>query len=97
MVSIGTLLLIQFGFILILIIGWAIRNLWIKNKKLTKIVEEQDRYLKSVYDGIKYSQERVKEIDSKQIFQSDDEIGWFFTNLKKLQEVLTDYIQNIKV
>ena len=40
------------------------------------------------------SDKKVKEIDSKQIFQSDDEIGWFFTGIKEIQELINEY--NIK-
>jgi hypothetical protein len=40
------------------------------------------------------SNKKIKEIDSKQIFQSDDEIGWFFTGIKEIQELINEY--NIK-
>ena len=41
-----------------------------------------------------FSWPTLKEIDSKQIFQSDDEIGWFFTGIKEIQELMNEY--NIK-
>jgi hypothetical protein len=34
---------------------------------------------------------RLKQIDDKNIFHSDDEIGWFFTELKKIQEALNEF------
>ena len=37
------------------------------------------------------SDRKVKEIDSKQIFQSDDEIGWFFSGIKEIQELINEY------
>jgi hypothetical protein len=97
MVSIWTVLFIQLGIILLAVIAFILRNYYIKNKKLTTIVEQQDVYIREVYNAIKYSEEKIKEIDSRQIFQSDDEVGFFFTNLKKLQELLSEYIKNVKI
>lgn len=97
MVNIWTVIIIQVVFLSLLVIGFIIRNFFIKNKKLTKIVEQQDKYIKDIYEAIKYSEKKVKEIDQKQIFQSDDEIGWFFTNLKELQTTLSEYIKNVEI
>lgn len=96
MVNIWWVLLIQLIFLFLIIIGIIIRNLYIKNNKLKQIVEKQDSYITEIYQSIKYSEEKIKEIDSKQLFQSDDEVGFFFTNLKKLQNALSEYIIHIK-
>ena len=37
------------------------------------------------------SDRKIKEIDSKQTFQSDDEIGWFFSGIKEIQELINEY------
>jgi hypothetical protein len=42
------------------------------------------------------SNKKIKEIDSKQIFQSDDEIGWFFNGIKEIQELINEYNINHK-
>ena len=39
---------------------------------------------------------KIKEIDSKQIFQSDDEIGWFFKGIKEIQDLINEYNINHK-
>jgi hypothetical protein len=56
----------------------------------------QEKYILEFYDLVKQSEMKIKEIDSKQLFQSDDEVGFFFTNLKTIQEALSDYIKFIK-
>ena len=89
-------LLIQLGLILIGCIIWIIRNLYIKNKKLEQIVSSQDKYLNDMYDTIKMTESKIKEIDANQIFQSDDEIGFFFQAIKSIQEQLSEYIKFIK-
>ena len=67
-----------------------------KVEKLESIIEVQEKYITEFYDLIKQSEYKIKEIDDKQLFQSDDEVGFFFTNLKIIQEALSDYIKFIK-
>jgi hypothetical protein len=40
---------------------------------------------------VKESDKRIKEIDSKGTFKSDDEVGYFFNELKKIQDSLTNF------
>lgn len=91
-----SLLVINIIIILALIVGYIIWNLMKKVEKLESIVEVQEKYIMDFYDLIKQSEIKIKEIDSKQLFQSDDEVGFFFTNLKTIQEALSDYIKFVK-
>jgi 6-pyruvoyl-tetrahydropterin synthase len=81
---------------IIIILGYIIYNLMIKVEKLETINETQEKYILEFYQLVKYSEERIKEIDSKQLFQSDDEVGFFFTNLKNIQELISEYVKFIK-
>ena len=67
-----------------------------KVEKLESMIEVQEKYIMDFYNLVKQSEIKIKEIDSKQLFQSDDEVGFFFTNLKTIQEALSDYIKFIK-
>jgi hypothetical protein len=40
---------------------------------------------------IEHSSERLKKIDTKGTFESDDEIGWFFEQIKVIQERLNNF------
>ena len=51
----------------------------------------QDTYIQQISTIMTESNRKIKEIDSKQIFQSDDEIGWFFTGIKEIQEYINEY------
>jgi uncharacterized membrane protein YukC len=82
--------------IIVAVIGYVIWNLLTKVEKLEKTIEAQENYILNFYDLVKTSEDKIKEIDSKQLFQSDDEVGFFFTNLKTIQEALLDYIKFIK-
>jgi hypothetical protein len=43
---------------------------------------------------IEHSSERLKKIDNKGTFESDDEIGWFFEQIKVIQERLNNFKLN---
>lgn len=90
------LIYINIGVILLGIIGYIIWNLLKKTEKLETQIAVQEKYILEFYDLVKQSELKIKEIDSKQLFQSDDEVGFFFTNLKTIQEALSDYIKFIK-
>ena len=92
----GTLILINLTFVFFGVIGYVIWNLMKKAEKLEKMIEVQEKYITEFYDLVKQSEVKIKEIDEKQLFQSDDEIGFFFTNIKMIQEALSDYIKFIK-
>jgi hypothetical protein len=87
---------ILLALIIVAIIGYVIWNLLTKVEKLEKTIEAQENYILNFYDLVKTSEDKIKEIDSKQLFQLDDEVGFFFTNLKTIQEALSDYIKFIK-
>jgi hypothetical protein len=92
----NTIIIINIIIILALIIGYIIWNLMKKVEKLESMIEVQERYIIDFYDLVKQSEIKIKEIDNNQLFQSDDEVGFFFTNLKIIQEALSDYIKFVK-
>ena len=76
---------------LLLIAGFVIWNLLKKVERQEDLVEGYQQYLTSVDSAIKLSSKRLKEIDVKGMFSSDDEIGWYFSQIKEIQEILDDY------
>ena len=62
----------------------AIRNLIKKNDALEDFINKQS-------DAIAACDTRLKQIDQKGVFYADDEIGWFFKEVKKIQEALNEF------
>jgi len=62
----------------------AIRNLIKKNEAMEDFINKQS-------DAIAACDARLKEIDQKGVFYADDEIGWFFGEIKKIQEALNEF------
>lgn len=73
-----TIILINVGVLIFGIIFYIIWNLMRKNEKLEDELIKRDNYIENITTIMSESDRKIKEIDSKQIFQSDDEIGWFF-------------------
>lgn len=63
-------------------------NLLRKVEKLEDMLGNLSSYVSDVTELIVKSQERIQEIDQKGTFESDDEVGFFFKNLKEIQNIL---------
>ena len=63
---------------------FIIRNLIIKNERLEDFITKQS-------DAIIQCDQRLKEIDDKGIFYADDQIGFFFQEVQKIQEALNEF------
>jgi|TARA_B110000902_G_C14164273_1_gene534354 hypothetical protein len=88
-----TLLIVLINVTIFFLLGfvYVIVNLLKKNEKLEDMNVAQDTYIQQISTIMTESNRKIKEIDSKQIFQSDDEIGWFFTGIKEIQEYINEY------
>jgi len=73
------------------ILGIAIRNLLLKNERYEDITVAQQEYLLRISEIIKDSKMHLQKLDDKGVFQSDDEVGYFFEQMKKVQEELDRY------
>ena len=64
---------------------FALRNLLIKNEKLEDFITKQS-------EAILACNQRLKQIDDKGIFYADDQIGFFFKEVQKIQEALNEFL-----
>ena len=76
---------------MVVILGYTTINLLFKNEQTEDIIVSQQKYISSISEIIKNSEKRLREIDEKEVFKSDDEIGWFFNEIKKIQNILSQY------
>jgi hypothetical protein len=77
--------------ILVVILGFTTINLLRKNEKAEDIIVSYQEYINKIKEGINISEKRLNEIDQKGSFKSDDEIGWFFDEIVKLQKSLSNF------
>jgi hypothetical protein len=77
--------------ILVCVFGYTTYNLLKKNEKQEDILASYLLYMDQLSKIIEHSDERLKKIDTKGTFESDDEIGWFFEQIKVIQERLNNF------
>ena len=63
---------------------FVIRNLIIKNERLEDFISKQS-------EAIEACDKRLKQIDDKGMFYADDQIGFFFKEVQKIQEALNEF------
>ena len=78
--------------ILLLAVSYIAYNLFRKVEILETLAEKHSDYLVRLNDMVSISTKRLNEIDDKGAFSSDDEIGWFFTYVKQVQDLLKQYV-----
>ena len=71
---------------------YIIRNLMYKVEKYEDAVRDQTRYLQNISNAIGESQKHLQSLDEKGVFQSDDEVGEFFNQMKYVQDELNRYM-----
>mgnify|MGYP003991714327 FL=1 len=80
--------------LIVVALGFTTINLLRKNEKQEDILLGYLKYLDNISRIIEVSNEKIKKIDIKGSFEGDDEVGFFFKNIKQIQEILNDF--NIK-
>ena len=74
------------------ILSYITYNLLRKVEKYEDIVRDQVSYLQNISNTIGESKQHLQNLDDKGVFQSDDEVGEFFNQMKAVQEQLNDYM-----
>jgi len=76
----------------LILLLYIIRNLLLKNEKYEDVVQDQTQYLQNISNAIGEGQKHLKNLDEKGVFQSDDEVGYFFEQMKYVQDELNRYM-----
>lgn len=72
---------------IVLLVG--VRNLLRQNEQLEDTLVETNAFVKA---KVQASLDRMKQLDYKQVFEKDDEVGASFAELKKVVEELNEDI-----
>ena len=70
---------------------FIIRNLILRNEKMDDILSNYETFISKQSEAINACDQRLKEIDDKGIFYADDQIGFFFKEVQKIQEALNEF------
>ena len=76
---------------MVVILGFTTFNLLKKNERQEDILAGYMEYLNKISGLIEFSDKKLKEVDHKGSFESDDEIGFFFKEVKNIQATLNEF------
>ena len=84
--------------LMVVILGYTTFNLLRKLEKQEDALNNQATilasylsYLNKISDIIEFSDKKLKEVDHKESFKSDDEVGFFFEEIKQIQSALNQF------
>jgi len=75
-----------------IILSYIIYNLLKKVEQYEDITVDQAEYLQNISNLIGDSQKHLQKLDENGVFQSDDEVGYFFEQMKLVQKELNRYM-----
>jgi len=89
--STTAIIIISILSLLVVIFMYTSWNLLRKFEKQEDIITQYDDYITEFNKQIEFTDERLKKIDEKGTFKSDDEIGWFFEQIKVIQDGISRF------
>ena len=75
-----------------IILSYIIRNLLLKVENYEDVTLDQTQYLQNISNLIGESKKHLNKLDERGVFQSDDEVGYFFEQMKLVQKELDRYM-----
>jgi predicted PurR-regulated permease PerM len=78
--------------VILLFLVYLINNLLRKVENYEDVVQDQVQYLQNISSAVGDGQKHLKLIDEKGTFKSDDEVGYYFEQLKIVQSELDRYM-----
>ena len=78
--------------VILLFLVYLISNLLRKVENYEDVVQDQVQYLQNISNAVGDGQKHLKLIDEKGTFKSDDEVGYYFEQLKIVQSELDRYM-----
>ena len=77
--------------VLVVILGYTTLNLLRKNEKQEDVLVGYMEYLDRLSRVIEASDQKLKEVDEKGIFEKDDEVGFIYEGIKEIQGILNEF------
>jgi hypothetical protein len=62
-----------------------------RNNALEKAIVEQRQYIDAISIIVANSDVKLRELDIQGAFEADDEVGTFFTNLREIQTIISEF------
>ena len=77
---------------ILLVFVYILNNLLKKVEAYQDVVQDQVQYLENISNAVGEGQKHLQKLDERGVFQSDDEVGYFFEQMKYVQDELNRYM-----
>ena len=77
--------------VLVVILGYTTINLLRKNEKQEDVLVSYMEYLDKLSRVIEASDKKLKEVDARGIIEKDDEVGFIYEGIQKIQGILNEF------
>lgn len=85
--------IVLFGAVVIIAaLSYATYNLYVKYSKLEETANANLDFILSIRSRVLSQRSYLKQLDRKGAFESDDEVGYFFKELKKIVNDISTYL-----
>ena len=81
-------------FLLVLIAGYVIWNLLKKLEKYEEVVDDYQAFIQTETTRNEALLEALRQIDNRQMFEKDDEVGSLFTQIKETIQSFKEFNEN---
>jgi hypothetical protein len=82
--------------LIVIVLGFTTWNLLMKNEKAEDLISEQDELINNLTSSVIKIDEVITQLDSSGAFESDDEIGTFFEQIKSMRDTLLNNLDKKK-
>ena len=66
-------------------------------KKINSLINQYESFIIEVQNIIEFATQKMKQVDDSGHYEADDETGFFFEQLKDIQELLNGIFENEEV
>jgi len=81
--------------ILVLVFGYTTFNLFRKLEQMENVMEQYESWMDRFSNIVDESETKLRQVDDKGTFDSDDEVGFFFKYIKDIQSELKNITNEI--
>lgn len=86
--------LVSFLIVLLLVASYVIYNMYAKYSRLESVAIENQEFILAIRKRVMSQRSYLKQIDRAGSFESDDEVGFFFKELKKIINDISLYLED---
>ena len=79
--------------LLVVVLGYTTFNLLFKNERQEDLIEDYRSFFRAMNQKVIESDKKLRDADSRGIFESDDEVGSIFKEIRSIHDSLANFFK----